>query len=82
METLSKIAVVPFVALLKIYKTLVSPWLGHCCRYNPSCADYSIACFKVHGVFKGTYLSIKRVIRCHPFADSGSDPVPEKVDTN
>ena len=82
METLSKFAVVPFIALLKAYKTLISPWLGCCCRFNPSCADYSIACFRVHGIFKGTYLSIKRIIRCHPFADYGLDPVPNKADTN
>jgi putative membrane protein insertion efficiency factor len=79
-ETLSKITIAPFVALIRLYKALVSPWLGSRCRFSPTCAEYSIDCFKAHGVFKGIILSIKRIVRCNPFGGDGLDPVPEEID--
>jgi uncharacterized protein len=60
------------------YQKLISPLLGPRCCYYPSCSQYSIIAIKRFGVFYGLYLSIKRIISCHPGADGGIDHVPEK----
>jgi putative membrane protein insertion efficiency factor len=61
---------------IKLYKYLLSPWMGNNCRFYPSCSSYAEEAIKVHGVFKGTYLLGCRLIKCHPFGSSGHDPVP------
>jgi putative membrane protein insertion efficiency factor len=50
-----------------------------CCRYYPTCSQYTIEALETHGVLKGLYLSVVRVLRCHPFHEGGWDPVPEKI---
>jgi len=55
---------------------LVSPYLPNACRYNPTCSQYAIDAITKYGVFKGTYLAIKRIGSCHPWGGSGFDPVP------
>lgn len=51
--------------------------LGHCCRFYPSCSSYAIEAIQRRGCFQGCYLTLKRVLRCHPWAEGGHDPVPE-----
>ena len=54
------------IKFIKGYKFLISPLLGQSCRYLPTCSDYFIDCLKYHGLFKGFYMGIKRLISCHP----------------
>ena len=71
-----KILGYPFILLLKIYQIVISPALPATCRFTPTCSQYGIEAFKKHGVFKGAWLTIKRISRCHPGGGSGYDPVP------
>lgn len=61
---------------IKIYQIIISPWLPNACRYNPTCSQYGIEAVKKYGIFKGSYLLFKRLIRCHPWGGHGYDPVP------
>ena len=63
------------IKLIKCYKFLISPLLGQSCRYLPTCSDYSIEALKTYGFFKGLFLSIKRILSCHPWGQGGFDPV-------
>lgn len=65
-------------ALLKIYKSLISPLLPASCRYVPSCSDYAAEAVAVHGLIYGSMLAFWRLMRCHPLAHGGYDPVPKK----
>ncbi|OJU26381.1 MAG: membrane protein insertion efficiency factor YidD [Sphingobacteriales bacterium 41-5] len=76
MKELLKILSWPFIILIKFYQYVISPWLGPKCRFTPTCSQYSLEAFKKHGVFKGFWLSIKRISRCHPWGGHGYDPVP------
>ncbi|NIK10971.1 membrane protein insertion efficiency factor YidD [Alkalibacillus almallahensis] len=69
-----------FIWLIKGYQQFISPLLGPTCRFHPTCSSYSLTAFERFGFFKGFYLSIKRILKCHPFNDGGFDPVPEKQD--
>ncbi len=71
-KLLSFILVIP----IKLYQILISPLIGPNCRYHPTCSQYSIEAINKHGPFKGTWLAIKRISRCHPWGGSGHDPVP------
>jgi len=73
---LSRIAVLIPVALIRVYQLLISPLLGPVCRFSPSCSRYMIQALQTHGLFKGGWLGIRRVCRCHPFNPGGYDPVP------
>jgi len=66
----------PFIALIRVYQWLISPLLGAKCRYTPSCSQYGIIAFKKYGIFKGGYLTAKRILSCHPWGGHGYDPVP------
>ncbi|SHH42180.1 hypothetical protein SAMN05444003_3122 [Cognatiyoonia sediminum] len=59
------------------YRLLFSPWVGHGCRYQPTCSAYSLEAYRKHGGIKGTYLTIRRIARCHPWGGSGIDNVPD-----
>jgi len=72
----SRAAVGAMVLLVRAYQVTVGPLLGPCCRYAPSCSSYAIEALKVHGVVRGLVLAAWRVLRCHPFAEGGYDPVP------
>ena len=61
---------------IKLYQWLISPFLPNACRYSPTCSQYGIEAIKKHGVFKGSWLTIKRISRCHPWGGHGHDPVP------
>ena len=67
-----------FIWLIKIYRKHISPHKIPCCRFTPSCSAYAIESITVHGALKGTYLAVKRVLRCNPFCKGGYDPVPPK----
>ena len=76
MATIKQKSILIFIALIKLYQWLISRLLGPRFRYYPSCSHYAIDAFTLHGIFKGFYLSFRRILRCHPFADGGVDPVP------
>lgn len=65
------------IGIIKIYKLIPGPW-HDACRFTPTCSDYSIDAIKRFGALKGSWLSIKRIIRCNPWGGKGYDPVPEK----
>ncbi len=71
---IKKIAIFP----IKMYKKCISPLLGDNCRYYPSCSSYMIEAIEIHGVIKGLFLGIYRILRCNPFSKGGHDPVPPK----
>lgn len=64
------------VALIRIYKIIISPLLGPACRFIPTCSEYSQTAIIRYGPFKGIMMSIKRVLRCHPLHHGGFDPLP------
>jgi putative membrane protein insertion efficiency factor len=65
-----------FLGIIRIYQYAISPLFGSSCRYAPSCSQYGIEAVKKHGAWKGGWLTIKRIGRCHPWGGSGFDPVP------
>jgi uncharacterized protein len=76
MKTVLKILSLPFIALIKLYQWIISPILGPKCRFTPTCSDYALEALRKHGVFKGCWLALKRISRCHPWGGHGYDPVP------
>ncbi|WP_137168598.1 membrane protein insertion efficiency factor YidD [Salinimonas lutimaris] len=66
--------------LIKFYQYCISPMLGPRCRFHPTCSFYAIEALKTHGLLIGGWLSIKRIIKCHPLHPGGNDPVPGKQD--
>ena len=75
---------ITFIKLIQAYKYLISPLLGNSCRYFPSCSDYSIEALKTYGFFKGLFLSLKRILSCHPIkflgGGEGYEPVKKKIE--
>ncbi len=76
MKTILKILALPFIRLIRLYQLILSPWLGRSCRFTPTCSQYGLEAFKKYGVFKGFWLTAKRISRCHPWGGQGYDPVP------
>jgi len=68
------------IGLVKGYRLLLSPWLGSACRFTPTCSVYSLQALERHGAAGGTYLTLARIGRCHPWCQGGSDPVPERLE--
>lgn len=67
----------PFLLLIRFYQFFISPWLGKNCRFDPTCSEYAKEALNTHGAFKGLYLSVKRILKCHPFSKGEYyDPVP------
>ncbi len=75
----------PLATLLSLpvraYRAVLSPWVGHSCRYQPTCSAYALEALEKHGGLKGGYLATKRVLSCHPLGGSGYDPVPDPDST-
>ena len=76
MIKISRLLAFPFIFLIRIYRLLISPLIGSNCRYSPTCSEYGITALKKHGVFRGIYLTIRRIIRCNSLFKGGYDPVP------
>ena len=65
------------ISLVKGYRLLLSPWLGSACRFEPTCSVYSLQALEQHGAAAGSYLTLKRLVRCNPWCEGGHDPVPD-----
>lgn len=65
------------ILLVRAYRLLFSPWVGHGCRFTPTCSEYALESLKLHGGIKGGWLTVRRLIRCHPWGGSGIDNVPD-----
>ena len=82
---MKRLLALPLIFLIRVYQYVVSPLLGPSCRFQPTCSAYAIEALRVHGAFRGSILTARRLFRCHPFArHSGAgwtyDPVPEPAD--
>ncbi|TMQ89672.1 membrane protein insertion efficiency factor YidD [Actinomadura soli] len=66
------------ILLVRAYRRFLSPLLGQQCRFQPSCSAYGLEALQVHGSLRGTWLTARRIARCHPFHPGGYDPVPPK----
>ena len=60
------------------YRSAISPMFPPCCRFTPTCSQYALDALRIHGPIKGTWLTIRRILRCHPWGGSGYDPVPPR----
>lgn len=69
------------IFFVKVYQHGISPLLGSNCRFSPTCSAYTIEAIRVWGPFKGTWLGIRRISKCHPWGAHGWDPVPKKQET-
>ena len=67
------------IKIIKTYRYLISPLIGHSCRYMPTCSEYSIEALKTYGFSKGLLLSFRRIMSCHPWGNSGFDPVKKEM---
>ncbi|GAA0496373.1 membrane protein insertion efficiency factor YidD [Salinibacillus aidingensis] len=71
-----------FISILNLYRKYISPLKPPSCRFQPTCSEYGLEAYKRFGAIKGTYLTVKRILKCHPFHPGGFDPVPEKQRQN
>ena len=77
---LNKIVTFPLILLIRGYQLIISPMLGSNCRFMPTCSEYALESLKTYGLIKGTYLTIKRIGKCHPWGSNGYDPIPTKME--
>lgn len=63
-------------SLIRLYQLTFASLVGNCCRFQPTCSAYAKEAYRKYGLFKGSFLTIKRLLRCHPWAKGGYDPVP------
>jgi putative membrane protein insertion efficiency factor len=66
-----------FALPVKAYRLIGSPWVGHNCRFQPTCSAYALEALEKHGAFKGGWMALRRIARCNPWGGCGYDPVPE-----
>ena len=76
----SMMTAAPLIALIWLYRMLISPLLGANCRHLPTCSQYAKDAIIIHGPLRGSYYTLKRILRCHPWANSMLDPVPQVKD--
>ena len=76
---MKKILVAPFLFLIKVYQTLISPFTPSTCRFQPTCSHYAKEALEKYGFFRGGWLALKRIFSCHPWGRSGYDPVPDEL---
>ncbi|NQU65117.1 MAG: membrane protein insertion efficiency factor YidD [SAR324 cluster bacterium] len=79
LRELNRLLRVPPLFVIWLYQHVVSPFLGPSCIYYPSCSEYAKQALQRHGILWGTYLSVTRIARCHPFHQGGVDEVPESI---
>ncbi|WP_100398628.1 membrane protein insertion efficiency factor YidD [Bacillus sp. FJAT-44742] len=70
------------IKILRFYQRFISPLTPPTCRFHPTCSQYSLEAVRTYGALKGSWLTIKRLLKCHPFHPGGFDPVPEKKNQN
>ena len=66
----------PVVLLIRLYQYAISPWLGPRCRFSPTCSSFAIEALEKHGLIRGGWLAVRRLLRCNPWQLGGYDPVP------
>ncbi len=71
-----RILAFPLIVLVKFYQYCISPLKPPCCRFTPTCSQYALQALRKHGPLKGGWLTLRRILRCHPWGGSGYDPVP------
>ena len=76
MPSLRAALTLPFILAVRAYQVTLGPVLGGRCRFEPSCSRYSLEAYRLHGPLKGSWLTARRVLRCHPLGGHGYDPVP------
>ncbi|RMF18201.1 MAG: membrane protein insertion efficiency factor YidD [Gammaproteobacteria bacterium] len=64
------------LGLIRLYQLTLSPFIGRQCRFWPTCSEYGMDAIRVHGALKGSVLTVRRLLRCHPWSEGGEDPVP------
>ncbi|GAA2180300.1 hypothetical protein GCM10009785_10550 [Brooklawnia cerclae] len=64
------------IGFVKAWRAVISPLYGDVCKYYPSCSAYGLEALRLHGAVRGSWLTVRRILRCHPWADGGFDPVP------
>ena len=74
----NKIFIYPLIFIIKIYQFIFSPLIGQNCRYLPTCSEYAIESLKLHGLLRGSFFAIRRILKCHPFGGHGFDPIPKR----
>ncbi|HIC64839.1 MAG: membrane protein insertion efficiency factor YidD [Paracoccus sp. (in: a-proteobacteria)] len=77
MSPLARLLALP----VRAYRLVASPWLGNGCRFQPTCSEYALEALQRHGAFRGGWLAIRRIARCHPWGGHGHDPVPGARDS-
>lgn len=70
--------VLPMVAVIRVYQATLSPLIGRQCRYSPTCSHYALDALREYGPAVGSWMAVRRIFRCHPFARGGYDPVPPR----
>jgi len=67
------------IAMIRAYQAMIRPFLIGSCKFHPTCSEYAIEAVQTHGVIRGMWLSLSRIVRCHPFSRGRIDPVPPRV---
>ena len=77
---INRIITYPIIICIRIYQLFLSPIIGQNCRFLPTCSEYTKVCLKQYGMITGSFISIKRICKCHPWGGHGYDPVPNKLE--
>jgi len=75
-RSLNHVLAWPCIGVIRLYQWTLSPFVGGQCRFYPTCSHYGVDAYRLHGVWRGTWLTLRRIGRCRPFGGSGYDPVP------
>lgn len=76
-QRMSRWCALALTGMIMLYRLVIRPWLGLCCRFEPTCSAYALDVIKLHGPWQGFYLILRRLLRCHPWHPGGHDPVPK-----
>lgn len=76
MSRLGRLLALPLIVLVRAYQLIISPLFPASCRFRPTCSAYALTSLQRYGIIKGTYLAVRRLLRCHPWNPGGYDPVP------